>query len=98
MKRQNLAVIINSDINTPKKISSEFWRSAEWYVSEKTAQTLVGGLFSIHTKQKEDSHHQGIVEGYEKVSEGRYAIIYRYIKGSVSGKSLPSWSQEMAIY
>ncbi len=98
MKRQNLAVIINSDINTPKKISSGVWYSAAWFISEKTAQSLIGGLFSIHSKQKDDSHHQGIVMGYEKVADGRFAIIYRSINGSVSGKSLTSWSQEMAIY
>ena len=85
----------------PSLISKEqrIFVSHSWVISEQTAKDLIGGQFSCHDKQVNDSFHQGtIIDVVPSLKDvGRYEIIYQWDNKPVSGRGL-NWAMEQAQY
>lgn len=98
IRRVNVAAIVKPNMmGSIKRINNRLYSSEAWYMSYATALGLIGGMFSVHSKQNDYSHHQGIVIGFEQLSNGDFKIFYVPVEGSVKGRGLP-WAQELAIY
>jgi len=101
----NLAVVIQNGTTglTPVDRATRLYRSAAWW-NIGNYDRFIGGRFSVHTKQSDDSNITGIISKIEEDPDqpGR-AIVYFHADGfsgsgnKVSGKGLP-WGQEKAIY